>query len=100
MSALQFFSACITLPLIFLIIATAHQNDKAVKWMFIMLAYLWPLGFAGCFYIFAIMMGGDPSFDFREWWPFFLALAIISLWAIPLGCAGGREDDGGDSPKQ
>jgi hypothetical protein len=100
MSGLQFFSACITLPLIFLIIATAHQNDKAVKLTFIVLAYLWPLAFVGCLYIFAIMMGGDPSKDSRESRLFLLALAIISLWAIPLGCAGGRGGDGGDLPKQ
>lgn len=88
-----------TLPLIFLMIATAHQNDKAVKSMFIVLAYLWPLALVGCLYIFAIMMGGNPSNDSRDRTLFLLALAIISLWAVPLGCAGGRKDDDDSSNK-
>jgi hypothetical protein len=104
MSALQFFFACITVPLIFLMIVTAHQDDKAIKWMFIVLAYLWPLAFLAFLCLIAMVLGGNPwsggGKNDEDWSLLLLAIAIITLWAVPLGRAGGRKDGDGDSPNQ
>jgi heme/copper-type cytochrome/quinol oxidase subunit 4 len=91
--SIKIFLISIMLPIIFLMVATAHQGDKFIKWLFIIFAFLSLAFIGGCLYLlhaFGKTAGENNAFNL--FFPFIIAVVAISTWAVSLVVWGGRDN--------